>query len=141
MHLDAAQAALPECTMGCPGTIVACTAWLRILVYACTELRRPQDTVRSVAECVLLQGKTLTNDQIFNAVDCAIQNKQVPYATNAVYLLLGASNVKASSGAWCCTTIPERTSRSSLCSLGMLASEPAAQNQLFWSQIQEPSCC
>ena len=40
----------------------------------------------------------MTNDQIFNAVDCAIQNKLVPYATNAVYLLLGASNVKASSG-------------------------------------------
>ncbi len=40
----------------------------------------------------------MTNDQIFSAVDCAIQNKQVPYATNAVYLLLGASNIQASSG-------------------------------------------
>lgn len=45
-----------------------------------------------------VQGRTLTNDQIFNAVDCAIQTGAVPYATNAVYLLLGASNIKASSG-------------------------------------------
>ena len=37
----------------------------------------------------MLQGKSLSNDQIFTAVDCAIQNKQLPYATNAVYLLLG----------------------------------------------------
>ena len=46
----------------------------------------------------MLQGRSLTNDQIFSAVDCAIQNNQVPYATNAVYLLLGASNIQASSG-------------------------------------------
>ena len=46
-----------------------------------------------------MQGRSLTNDQIFTAVDCAIQNKLLPYATNAVYLLLGASNIKVTSGA------------------------------------------
>ena len=46
-----------------------------------------------------MQGRTLTNDQIFTAVDCAIQNNLLPYATNAVYLLLGASNIKVNSGA------------------------------------------
>ena len=45
-----------------------------------------------------MQGRTLTNDQIFTAVDCAIQNNLLPYATNAVYLLLGASNIKVNSG-------------------------------------------
>nr|QOL01142.1 putative extracellular protein CSOL_065 [Pseudococcomyxa simplex] len=44
------------------------------------------------------QGASLSNDQIFNSVDCVIQRGILPYATNAVYLLLGASNVKATSG-------------------------------------------
>ena len=46
----------------------------------------------------MLQGLTINNDQVFNAVDCAIQSKQVPYATNALYLVLGASNVKLTTG-------------------------------------------
>ena len=45
-----------------------------------------------------MQGRTLTNDQIFTAVDCAIQKNLLPYATNAVYLVLGASNIKVNSG-------------------------------------------
>ncbi|CAL8467417.1 g6955 [Coccomyxa elongata] len=44
------------------------------------------------------QGAALSNDQIFTAVDCVIQRGILPYATNAVYLLLGASNVQATSG-------------------------------------------
>ncbi|CAL8467418.1 g6956 [Coccomyxa elongata] len=48
------------------------------------------------------QGATVSNDQIFTAVDCVIQRGLLPYATNAVYLLLGASNVQVSSGM--CTT-------------------------------------
>ncbi|EIE24427.1 hypothetical protein COCSUDRAFT_65352 [Coccomyxa subellipsoidea C-169] len=43
-------------------------------------------------------GNNLSNDQIFTVVDCVIQRGIVPYLTNAVYLLLGASNVKATSG-------------------------------------------
>ncbi len=62
----------------------------------------------------MLQGKSLSNDQIFSAVDCAIQNKQLPYATNAVYLLLGASNIKATSGERCCASTPRRISLSLL---------------------------
>ena len=45
-----------------------------------------------------MQGRSLSNDQIFTAVDCAIQNNYLPYATNAVYLVLGASNIKVNSG-------------------------------------------
>lgn len=59
----------------------------------------------------MLQGKSLSNDQIFTAVDCAIQNRQLPYATNAVYLLLGASNIKANSGE-CCRTAAQVASAS-----------------------------
>ena len=47
-----------------------------------------------------VQGTSLSNDQIFTSVDCVIQRGILPYATNAVYLLLGASNVKATSGAF-----------------------------------------
>ncbi|BDA42945.1 probable protein EXORDIUM-like 3 at C-terminar half [Coccomyxa sp. Obi] len=43
-------------------------------------------------------GNTLSNDQIFGVIDCVLQRGILPYATNAVYLLLGASNIKASSG-------------------------------------------
>ena len=66
----------------------------------------------------MLQGKSLSNDQIFNAVDCAIQNKQLPYATNGVYILLGASNVKATSGECYSTAILRRTSLPMLVSFG-----------------------
>ncbi|BDA42947.1 probable protein EXORDIUM-like 5 [Coccomyxa sp. Obi] len=41
---------------------------------------------------------TLSNDQIFQVVDCALRKGLLPYATNAVYLVLGASNIQASSG-------------------------------------------
>ena len=44
------------------------------------------------------QGTSLSNNQLFNVVDCAITKKQVPYATNALYLVLGASNIVATSG-------------------------------------------
>lgn len=46
------------------------------------------------------QGTSLSNNQIFGVVNCAITRKLVPYMTNAVYLVLGASNIQATSGAW-----------------------------------------
>jgi hypothetical protein len=45
-----------------------------------------------------VQGASLSNDQIFQVVDCAIQSGLVPYASNAAYHVLGASNIKATSG-------------------------------------------
>jgi hypothetical protein len=45
------------------------------------------------------QGTSLSNNQIFGVVNCAITRKQVPYMTNAVYMVLGASNIQATSGA------------------------------------------
>lgn len=86
----------------------------------------------------MLQGKSLSNDQIFTAVDCAIQNKQLPYATNGVYILLGASNVKAASGKNSCTKNPARISLSALawfelvsfwgCSVGLQLSGPRIES-------------
>ena len=51
------------------------------------------------AAIMRMQGTSLSNDQVFNVVDCALRNKQVPYATNAVYYVLGASNIQVTSGA------------------------------------------
>lgn len=47
------------------------------------------------------QGTSLSNNQLFNVVNCAITKKLVPYSTNALYFVLGASNIVATSGAAC----------------------------------------
>ncbi len=76
----------------------------RMFERMCGSMQRTRSSCQlafflSCCSALILQGATVSNDQIFTAVDCVIQRGLVPYATNAVYLLLGASNVQASSGA------------------------------------------
>ena len=49
------------------------------------------------------QGTSVSNNQVFNVVDCVLRENLVPYATNAIYLVLGASNIQVTSGESPCT--------------------------------------
>ena len=77
-------------------------AWLA--VPSCMHASEPGtcSPYRFSCQCVpgmRAQGAALSNNQIFGVVNCAITRKLVPYMTNAVYMVLGASNIQATSGA------------------------------------------